>query len=82
MKINWKVRIKNPVFWVTFIPSVCTFVYMLLSCFDVVPSVSEEAVVNALLTFVTALENLGVLVDPTTVGVSDSERAMTYTKPN
>lgn len=82
MKINWKVRAKNPIFWATFIPSVCAFVYMLLSCFDVVPSVSEEVVVNALLTFVTALENLGVLVDPTTVGVSDSERAMTYTKPN
>lgn len=82
MKINWKVRMKNPVFWATFIPSVCTFVYMVMGCFDIVPAISEDIVVNALLAMVSALANLGVLVDPTTVGVSDSERAMTYTKPN
>ena len=81
MNINWKVRMKNPVFWVTFIPSICAAIYTILSCFGVVPSISEEVLVKALLVFVSVLETLGVLVDPTTKGTSDSERAMGYDQP-
>ncbi|MEK3811032.1 phage holin [Bacillus subtilis] len=33
---------------------------------------------NALLTFLTAM---GIIVDPTTQGISDSEQAMDYDKP-
>lgn len=81
MKINWKVRIKNPVFWFTFIPSICAVIYTILSCFGVVPSISESTLVNVLLSIVSALETLGVLVDPTTKGASDSNRALTYDMP-
>ena len=81
MKLNWTVRFKNPVFWMTIIPAFCTFIYAVLSCFDIVPGISEDVLTNALLAIVSALTNLGVLVDPTTAGMSDSKRAMDYTEP-
>ena len=82
MKLNLKVRMKNPIFWLTIIPAVIAFVYSIIGVFGIVPSISEDVVVNALTAIVTALTTLGVLVDPTTSGVSDSERAMTYDEPN
>lgn len=82
MKLNLKVRLKNPVFWMTIIPAIATCVYTVLGCFDILPPISEDALTNALMAIVTALTTLGVFVDPTTTGVGDSERAMTYTKPN
>ena len=81
MKINLKVRIKNPVFWLTIIPATITFVYVLLGCFGIVPAISQDEIINALTAIVTALTTLGVLVDPTTSGVGDSENALTYTSP-
>ena len=82
MKLNLKVRLRNPVFWFTIIPSLTAFIYTFLSVFGVTPSISEDTLINALTTIVTALATLGVLVDPTTSGVNDSERALTYEKPN
>ena len=81
MKINLKARMKNPVFWLTIIPAVSTCVYTLLGCAGIVPTISEEVVVNGLTALVAALTTLGVLVDPTTRGVGDSERALGYTEP-
>lgn len=81
MKINWKVRLKNPVFWMTMIPALASFVYTVLGCFGVVPSISEDVLVNALTSIITALATVGVLVDPTTKNVSDSDRAMMYSEP-
>lgn len=79
MKINWKVRLKNPVFWITLIPAVIALVYTILGLFGVVPTISEDTLVNAFSTVITVLTTVGVLVDPTTKGTSDSERAMEYT---
>ena len=81
MKINLKVRVKNPVFWLTLIPAAVSFLYTVLALFDIVPFISENTLVNGLCTVVTVLTTLGVLVDPTTAGLSDSEQAMTYDKP-
>lgn len=81
MNINWKVRIKNPVFWVTVIPSIVSMVYMVLSVLGVTPSISESAIIDALLALVGALTTVGILVDPTTKGLSDSTQAMGYAKP-
>lgn len=82
MKINWHVRFKQPVFVTTFITLVLTFVYNLLGMFEVVPAVSQEMVMNVVVAIVQVLTALGILVDPTTKGVSDSERAMNYDVPN
>lgn len=82
MKINWKVRLKNPVFWLTVIPAVIALVYTVLGLFGVVPSISEDVLVNAVMAIISALTTVGVLVDPTTKGVGDSDRALTYEVPS
>ena len=84
MKINWIVRIKNKAFWLAIIPAVLLLIQAVA---DVVGyhldfgDISEKliAVVNAV--FV-VLSILGIVTDPTTDGISDSTRAMTYTTPN
>lgn len=81
MNINWKVRFKNPVFWMTIIPAVTGFVYAVLGAFEIVPALSENMVLNLATMLITALTTLGVLVDPTTKGLSDSNMAMTYKAP-
>lgn len=81
--INWKARIKNKTFWVTFIPAVFLVVQAVAAVFgytfdfgDLVNKIID--VVNAVFA---ALAILGVVVDHTTTGVSDSAQAMTYTEP-
>ena len=83
MNINWKVRIKNKNFWLTFIPAMLLLAQVVASVFGYTLDLGEIgnkliAVVNAV--FV-VLSMLGIVTDPTTKGVSDSEQAMTYEKP-
>ncbi len=82
MKINWKVRLKNPTFWITVIPAIITVIYAVLALFDVVPNVAEETLVNGFMALMSVLATLGIVVDPTTKGISDSDRAMNYNEPN
>ena len=81
MTINWKVRLKNKTFWVTFIPAAVSFIYTVLAALGIVPRIGESEVINALLMAVSFLSALGILNDPTTSGLSDSVRAMNYTEP-
>ena len=81
MKINWKVRLKNPTTWVTLLPTLVTFIYSVLSAFDIFPTISEETVVNLALGFVSGLSAIGVLVDPTTKGLGDGEVGLSYNEP-
>jgi phi LC3 family holin len=78
MKINWKARFKNKTFLITFITLVIAFVYQTLGLFDIVPSVSEDNLVNVFTMLVNILAFAGVIVDPTTDGFNDSDRAMLY----
>ena len=82
-RINWIVRIKNRAFWVALIPAVLMLVQMLAAVFGYDLNLGDLgdkllAVVNSL--FV-VLAILGIVTDPTTEGVADSERALTYEKP-
>lgn len=81
MKINWKVRLRNKPWVASLLALIVTFVYNLLSAFEIVPAVSEEWVMGIISTVLTLLTALGVLIDPTTPGASDSERAMLYDEP-
>lgn len=81
MNINWKIRIKNPVFWATIIPALVGSVYTALGAFGIVPALTESMVLNIVTAVITALTTLGVLVDPTTAGIGDSALAMTYDVP-
>ena len=80
MKINWKVRFKNKTFLVTFITVIVSVVYQVLAALEIVPKISQDTVMNCLLAIVTILTGLGVVTDPTTKGISDSERALGYEK--
>ena len=81
MKLNWKVRFKNKVWLGSFFSLVVGFVYSLLALFDVFPAVTQNLVVQLLNQVLTFLGLIGVIVDPTTAGVGDSERAMGYEEP-
>lgn len=82
MKLNWKARFRNKTFVITFVTLIIAFVYQMLSLFEIVPSISENSIVNIVTIAVNMLATFGVLVDPTTDGVSDSDRAMTYYTDN
>jgi phi LC3 family holin len=81
--INWKVRIKNKAFWVAIIPAVLLLVQVVAAVFGITIDLGEMG--NKLLDVVNAafgvLAILGIVTDPTTKGISDSQRALTYTEP-
>ena len=81
MKLNWKVRFKNKVWLGSFLSLIIGFVYSMLALFDVFPSVTQNLVVQMLNQVLTFLGLIGVIVDPTTAGLGDSERAMGYEEP-
>lgn len=81
MKLNWKVRFKNKTWLTMFISLIVGFVFNILKLFDVVPSFSENLVMNIVGQVLTFLGLIGVIVDPTTAGISDSNRAMSYDEP-
>ncbi len=81
MKLNWKVRFKNKVWLGSFCSLVIGFVYSMLALFDVFPQVTESLVLQLLNQVLTFLGLIGVIVDPTTAGIGDSERAMGYEEP-
>lgn len=80
-KINWKVRFKNKVWLTSFIGLIVGFVFNLLALFDVYPPVTENIVMNIVSQIMTFLGLFGVVADPTTEGMFDSERALGYEEP-
>ena len=82
MKINWKLRGQNKVTLVSIMALVVAFVYQTLGMFGVVPKVAESDIVNLLTMLIDILVAIGVVTDPTTKGLNDSERAMGYEEPD
>ena len=83
MKINWTVRIKNKAFWATTIPVVLLLIRQVAAMlgFEIDLSVIGDQLVGIVETLFILLALLGIVTDPTTPGVSDSDRAMTYKAP-
>ena len=83
MKINWLVRIKNKNFWIAIIPATLLLIQVVAAVFGFTLDLGDLG--NRLLAVVNAafavLAILGIVTDPTTRGVSDSDQAMTYEKP-
>ena len=83
MNVNWKVRIRNRMFWLALIPAVLILVETVCGLFGVDPQI--EGLKDRLLDLVNAvfavLVILGIVADPTTEGIGDSARAMTYEAP-
>ena len=83
MNINWIVRIKNKQFWLSVIPAIALVVQAVAAVFGF--TFDFSTLVGKLLAVVDAvfalLVILGIVVDPTTSGVSDSKRALSYEEP-
>ena len=79
--INWKVRFRNKTWLVSFLAVILAFVYQVLGMFDIVPAVSQDMATQLILAVVNILAAVGVVVDPTTAGASDSKQAMEYEVP-
>ena len=78
MKINWKVRLRNKTWLASVLALAVSFVFDLLAMLDVIPPLSEDWLLSLVQTLLTLLTALGVVIDPTTDGAADSDRAMTY----
>lgn len=88
MKINWKVRFKNPAFWVQVV--VAIFVPMLayfglnwsdMTTWAAIGQVLIDAVKNPVVMLSAAVSVWNAATDPTTKGFGDSARALNYTTP-
>ena len=83
MSINWKVRFANKAFWVAFIPAMLLLVQVVAAVFGYTLDLGDLGnkmldVVNAIFAVLTIL---GIVTDPTTAGMSDSQQALTYDTP-
>ena len=81
--INWKVRIANKAFWVAIIPALLMLIAAVAAVFGFTLDLGELG--DRLLAVVEAvflvLGIIGIVTDPTTKGLGDSARALTYEKP-
>lgn len=88
MKLNLKIRVKNPAFWVQIALAVAAPVlaYFGLTGADmtswaVVGQTVLQAIANPYVCVLAAASVYNALQDPTTPGIGDSERALRYTVP-
>lgn len=79
--INWKVRLHNKTWLLSMAVTVIAFVYQILALLDVVPAISEQETTQLVTLMINILAGLGIIIDPTTSGISDSQQALSYTEP-
>lgn len=81
--INWKIRIKNKIFWITAVPAVLLLVQATAALAGF--SLNLDAVGDKIITVINAafvlLAMLGIVADPTTAGAADSAQALEYAAP-
>lgn len=81
--INWKVRVKNKAFWIAFIPAAILLIQAVAAVFGITIDLSDigNKLIEVIEALFVLLAILGIVTDPTTAGLSDSEQALTYTEP-
>ena len=75
MRINWKVRLRNKTFWLTLVPSLVLLTQQV--GLNWVPE-NWESIFSTVMAILTVV---GVINDPTTAGITDSEQALAYYEP-
>lgn len=83
MKINWKVRLLNKAFWLAIVPAVIMLIQAVCAVFGISFDAGEigNKIIDAVEAVFMILAVLGIVNDPTTAGIKDSDLAMTYKKP-
>ena len=81
MKMNWILRLQNKTTLTTLCIAIITAIYGVFAAVGFVPSITQEQATNLILTFIGIATSIGIVVDPSTKGFSDSNRVMEYNKP-
>lgn len=84
MKINWKVRLKNPFFWIGLGAIIITAMGAdpeMFTSWQIVKEQFIELVSNPFMLVTVALAVIGYIQDPTTKGLSDGVKAINYKTP-
>lgn len=88
MNINWKVRLKNPIFIAQVVLAIFTpiLAFVGLSFADLTSwgtlwDLIAQAYSNPYLLGLVAISVFNTVTDPTVQGLKDSKQAMAYTKP-
>jgi phi LC3 family holin len=81
MKINWKLRLRNKITLTAISLGILALVYQVLGLLGIVPAIAESQLAQTAVMVIDLLVLLGVVVDPTTEGISDSAQAMAYEAP-
>jgi len=79
-KINWKVQLKHNTFLVGAFALLLLLVQQIGALFGYDKTIYNERVTELFNTVLAFLVLIGVVVDPTTEGASDSEQALKYEK--
>ena len=86
--INWKVRFKNPIFYIQLLISIVSPVlaYLGITAKDITTwkelfDIFEQALLNPYILSLIATSVYNAVVDPTTQGIGDSKRAISYNSP-
>ena len=81
MKINWKVRMQHKTFWVSLVSLLIVLANQIAGIFEYDITIYNAQVTAITETVLGILALLGIIIDPTTSGASDSYQAMRYDKP-
>lgn len=83
MNINWTVRIKNKAFWLALIPAVLLLIQAAAGLLGYNLDLGDigDKLIQVVEAAFLVLGIVGIVNDPTTSGLSDSNRAMGYDKP-
>lgn len=81
MKMNWILRLQNKTTLTTLCIAIITAIYGIFAAVGFVPGITQEQATNLILTFIGIATSIGIVVDPSTKGFSDSNRVMGYNKP-
>lgn len=81
--INWTVRIKNKAFWLAIVPALLLLIQQVCALFGLALDVSGlgAQLTEIINTVFLVLAILGIVTDPTTYGIGDSDQALTYVTP-
>lgn len=80
MNINWKIRLQSKTFLSSMVALLLVLANQIAAIFGADITVYNDQITNLTETVFAILGLIGVVHDPTTKGLSDSERAMNYTK--
>lgn len=81
MKINWKVRLQHKQFWVSLIALLLVLANQTAGIFNIDITIYNDQITAISETVLSILGLLGIIIDPTTVGTSDSTQALKYDAP-